>query len=433
MTTVSRHQALGKSPLRTIGRRIGGWPIWLHRLGLGLLVGRHYAVITSVGRRTGATRRAAAMVLREDRATGELFMVAGDQRTNWYRNVCAASAVEIWHGSRRYRPTQRLLSTDAIAELLMAVRRERPREARIQSSFFGWPWPGTRDQLRSLAATLGGVAFRPPAGAESGHDPSPTRRRPEIHFFEEYPTASNLERARLIGFPATVFLAAETLDDFERARETLRKFNPSIAAAWWPVPARSRAMSVFCDPSELTPITEALGAASPGRVLLDLELPVWEPRRMLSRPSELRRARRELDRLFAVALARHEVWTAEWPPAAPGRVLRWLRIALPHARMRVYMLYTSTMPGWWRRLLLGRISRRFTGRRSAIAVGVLASGIAGDEPLLSVAAFERDLREAQRLRSAAVVIYRLGGLEPAHLRAIEEVFGPVPATPGLAA
>ena len=86
MTTVSR-QGLGKSPLRTIGRRIGGWPIWLHRLGLGLLVGRHYAVITSVGRRTGATRRAAAMVLREDRVTGELFVVAGDQRTNWYRNV----------------------------------------------------------------------------------------------------------------------------------------------------------------------------------------------------------------------------------------------------------------------------------------------------------------------------------------------------------
>lgn len=432
MTAVSR-PASGELPLRTFGRWIGGWPIWLHRIGLGGLVGRHYAVITSVGRRTGTMRQAAVMVLRDEPATGELFVVAGDRRTNWYRNVCVAPAVEIWHGSRRYRPVQRLLSTDEIAELLMAARRERPREARIQSAFFGWPWPGTPDQLRSLAASIGGVAFRPPAGAHTGRAPTRELPRPEIHFCEEYPTAQNLERARLIRFPATVFLAAETLADFERAREELGRVNPLVAAAWWPVPVRSRALSVFCAPSELRPITQELGAAAPGRVLLDLELPVWAPRRMFCRPSELRIARRQLDRLFAVALARHEVWTAEWPPAAPHRVLRWLRIALPQARMRVYMLYSSTLPGWWRRLLLARLRRRFTGRRSGIAVGVLATGIAGDEPLLSVAAFEQDLREALRLQSAAVVIYRLGGLEPAHLRAIEEVIGPDTSAPGLAA
>ena len=74
----------------TIGRVVGGWPIWLHRAGLKRLAGRGY-----------------------------------------------------------------------VADLLPATRRDHPREARIQAPFFGWPWPGSTQDVGSLSASLGGVSFAP--------------------------------------------------------------------------------------------------------------------------------------------------------------------------------------------------------------------------------------------------------------------------------
>lgn len=65
----------------TIGRVIGGRPIWRHRAGLGRLAGRHYAVC-SVRRRSRRVQPAAVMVLREDPATGEARIQAGPRGSN---------------------------------------------------------------------------------------------------------------------------------------------------------------------------------------------------------------------------------------------------------------------------------------------------------------------------------------------------------------
>lgn len=104
------------------------------------------------------------MVLREDPRTGEIFVVAGTPATHWYRNIAERPATEVWCGSRRFRTDQRVLTVAEIAELLRAIRREHPREARVQAAFFGWPWPASDPQVESLALALGGVAFRPRSG-----------------------------------------------------------------------------------------------------------------------------------------------------------------------------------------------------------------------------------------------------------------------------
>lgn len=164
MRTLSAPTRHGLVSREAVGRALGGWPIWLHRIGLGRLVGRRYAVICSIGRQSGRLRRAAVMVVGRSERTREIFVIAGTASTHWYRNVCERPAVELWWGSRRFRPEQRLLTTAEIAELLEAIRREHPREARVQAAFFGWPWPASDAQIRSLAGTLGGVAFRAAAG-----------------------------------------------------------------------------------------------------------------------------------------------------------------------------------------------------------------------------------------------------------------------------
>lgn len=151
-----------RSPRAAIGRALGDWPVWLHRIGLGRALGARYAVISTIGRRSGRVRRAAVMVAGGDHSSGEVFVVAGTREAQWLRNLGAAPAADLWIGGRRFRPAHRLLSTSEVAHVLLALRRDHPREARVQAAFFGWPWPASPDEVASLASTLGGVAFRPP-------------------------------------------------------------------------------------------------------------------------------------------------------------------------------------------------------------------------------------------------------------------------------
>lgn len=158
LSTPTRH---GIGFREAAGRALGDWPIWLYRIGLGRLVGRRYAVVCSIGRRTGRTRRAAVMVLREDPQSREIFLVAGTSATHWYQNISAQPASEVWWAGRRFEPEQRLLPSAEIVDLLASIRREHPREARVQAAFFGWPWPASDAQVAAIAARLGGVAMRP--------------------------------------------------------------------------------------------------------------------------------------------------------------------------------------------------------------------------------------------------------------------------------
>jgi deazaflavin-dependent oxidoreductase (nitroreductase family) len=415
LSTPTRHPLASRE---SVGRALGDWPIWLYRIGLGRLVGRRYAVVGSIGRRSGRPRRAAVMVLREDRGSGEIFLVAGTSATHWYRNISDRPATEIWWCGRRFEPEQRLLSSAEVVDLLTAIRREHPREAHVQAAFFGWPWPASDSQVADFGARLGGVAMRPrrrviPNGGRTG-----AASRLQIAFCEEYPTATNLARASLIPFPAIVFLAAPTIEMYDAARRQLAAVNPGLGAGWWPVPAISRALSACCVPAEVDSLREALGRMAPGSLLLDLELPVWDRARLISGLRTIPQGRRAVDRVFSLALSRHEVWTAEWPPFLPRSLSASLRLCLPAAHRRIYMLYSSMLPPWWRRVLIRRMRRLLSSRRSGIGIGALATGVTGRERLLPPAAFARDLREASSLGTTTVLVYRLGGLEEAHVPAL---------------
>jgi hypothetical protein len=211
---------------------------------------------------------------------------------------------------------------------------------------------------------------------------------------------------------------------FEDARRRLQETNPSLRAAWWPVLPRSLTLSALAEAEEIDELERMLrDAEEPLTVLLDLELPIWDRSKMLRllrQPSARRRAARALDRLFATALAFHSVWTAEYPPLLPAWLTQPLRLELRTLTVtRVYMLYSSLLPRWWRPLLVRRVAGRLTERGGAIGVGALATGIAGNEPILSPERLSRDLAEAAQLGAASIVAYRLGGLTPAHVSRIE--------------
>ncbi len=130
-------------------------------------------LITHVGRKSGKTRRTCVMVLRFDARSGEAFVAAGSPRADWYQNIHASPAVEVAVGARRYQPAQRFLAIDEIAEVLAWSRDHQRFRARVQSRFFHWPWPPSDEDLRRLARSLGGVAFRPAVTSQASDQTGP--------------------------------------------------------------------------------------------------------------------------------------------------------------------------------------------------------------------------------------------------------------------
>lgn len=269
--------------------------------------------------------------------------------------------------------------------------------------------------LRGIKQRVEGNADR-----QRGGGVSPPQRGLQIHLCEETPTAENLERASLVRFPATVFLAAPDRAAFERASDLLHQSNPDLRAGWWIQPPRSLMVSAFADADELEAARAELQVMPAGQpVILDLEVPFWDPKRLVHRRSELRRTAAAFASLVATAQRRHELWTAEWPPP----IVDWprsLRLTVPSASERAYMLYSTLMPPWWQQLLARRLERRFRSEPGMVGVGTLAPGVAGNEPVLTAEQLRRDLQQALEIGARGVIAYRLGGLTPAHAAVLEE-------------
>ena len=140
-------------------------PAVVYRLRMGWIFGRRFLLLTHRGRRSGIIRKTVVEAALFDPETFESLVIAGwGDRTNWYRNIVAAPALEVETGGRRYRPTQRILAPtevrDAVEEYV-----ERYPWARGVLERLGL---ATNDgDLREIrVAQLRGVAFRPDPALE---------------------------------------------------------------------------------------------------------------------------------------------------------------------------------------------------------------------------------------------------------------------------
>lgn len=140
---------------------VSRWALPLYRLHLMWLLGRRFLIVSHVGRVTGELHRTCLMVLRDDRDTGEIVVVAGSRTADWYRNVLAAPPVEVAIGNDRFKPSVRPLTRGDLRRYLAEARRDHPWTARVQAAFFHWPWPATPRQLDEMANRLGGIALTP--------------------------------------------------------------------------------------------------------------------------------------------------------------------------------------------------------------------------------------------------------------------------------
>jgi len=137
-------------------------PLPLYRAGWGWLLGRTFLLLVHVGRKTGGPHAMTAMVLHDDRATGEVVICSGwGATTDWIRNLQARPALRVQVGRTSFTPQHRFLSDDEGFDVAVDFRRRHPYRMRFISRVLGWGDLRSDAVVRDFVGTHPFVAFRP--------------------------------------------------------------------------------------------------------------------------------------------------------------------------------------------------------------------------------------------------------------------------------
>jgi hypothetical protein len=83
---------------------------------------------------------------------------------------------------------------------------------------------------------------------------------------------------------------------------------------------------------------------------------------------------------------------------------------------RIFMCYTSMARNdYWEGVM-----RKNIQKQKSVGLGTIAIGILGNEPILIPSNLEKDLELAQKSKTKAVTIFRLGGLNKEYLKIIDQ-------------
>ena len=145
-------------------------PLPLYRAGLGwLFLGRTFLVLTHVGRKSGQPHATAAMVLAEDRTTGEAVICSvWGPRADWIRNLQAGPALRVQIGRDSFVPQHRFLSDAEAFAVGVEFRRRHPWRVRLIRRVLGVNLHSDA-AMRDYLSTRPFVGLRPTEPIESKH------------------------------------------------------------------------------------------------------------------------------------------------------------------------------------------------------------------------------------------------------------------------
>ena len=240
----------------------------------------------------------------------------------------------------------------------------------------------------------------------------------KIHFFEEYPTEKNLQQLKKITFPTRVYIAAKTVREFNSIAQKIEEQYSNVEVAYWPVLEKSYWISPFSNTEELKGLQEELQHNnSHVPVLLDLELPFLKKILFLKNIRYFRRNKRLIREIIGNGKKHnYSVHTAEYPPV--NRLGLWLMRILGISYSQklqhdtIVMMYMSMIPRWLQRF----VKQGVRGRKKTVEVGLgtIATGVLGNEPMLSTQELEKNIQFCKEEGIETIVVFRLGGVHKKH-------------------
>jgi len=139
-------------------------PLWLYRRGWGWLLGRTFLMLVHVGRKSGQRHDMVAMILADNRTTGEVVIFSGwGPDVDWLSNLRAGPAAEVRIAHERFVPEHRFLSEDEAVAVIAAFRRRHPGRVRLATAILGWGDLRSDAALRDFVRGHPFVALHPAA------------------------------------------------------------------------------------------------------------------------------------------------------------------------------------------------------------------------------------------------------------------------------
>lgn len=150
-------------------------PVVLYRARLGWILGGHFLMLTTTGRKTGRTHRTVVEVARRADEPGRLptlWVVATRGRhTDWYANAVAGGPTRVTWKTRTFTPRVHPLDAVERGELFADYQRRHPRAAAmLGSAVLGGEFTADPDHLERLADELRALRLDAP-----GADVAPAR------------------------------------------------------------------------------------------------------------------------------------------------------------------------------------------------------------------------------------------------------------------
>ncbi len=246
----------------------------------------------------------------------------------------------------------------------------------------------------------------------------------QINFFEEFPTAENIAKLKTIAWNSTIYLAVESLEQFQNLAQKYRKKN--ITFAYWPVLKKEEGywLSPFSKPEALQRIIKEIKEAKRiPFIMWDAELPFRHPKlffridHFFVNRLRIKRFLRKYGEIMA---------TSEYPLKSKLAEFFLIRLGVSFSPRKYgnkkIVMYYSSMHKEAGRFLLGNIKRLHDkyGNKLSVALGTIAPGILGREPILSPQDLKRDLQLMQDIGIEEIVIFRLGGLNKEYVKVLKE-------------
>lgn len=253
-----------------------------------------------------------------------------------------------------------------------------------------------------------------------------------IDFFEEIPTIDNLEKAILIDFPSTIYLAAHSLEEFRELEKNLSLINPELEAGYWPILEKTYYVSPFCYTYELENLIIDLEKNKYNKtikVLIDLELP-WNISQNIKNLFCFHKNKNLIQSLFKNANEFNiTIITAEFPAPFKFTQLFFKLIGISYSIRRYshtmsVMYYSSVIEKMSPKLMnpikkmISYNSKKY-GSSYQVGLGVIEPGV-NESLILDPENLDKDLNFLNDNGINTAIIFRLAGLNESYINVIKK-------------
>jgi hypothetical protein len=239
-------------------------------------------------------------------------------------------------------------------------------------------------------------------------------------YFEEFPTLANLAKLNLVKGKTKLYLAAKSFKEFETIVNKIKKSGNGskvIEYIYWPILDKKEGywISPFTKRSALKRIFEELkkGKGTKYSVMLDLELPTTKnPWLYVTQMLNFFSNKKMIKRF--ISSHKGKVYLAEYYPTGKlkEKFMGFIGIHFNDSKVFVIKMIYHSLHDFNKKFITNKLQSGVEefGDKYLVALGTIAKGINGDEPLLSLKQLKQDLRIAKENGVSEVVIFRLGGL-----------------------